>query len=131
VISEQQWHISIYYYPGILLERLRKTTKFIGNMSRDFEPGTFRLQVLSVSGALIASVQVLAFTVLLEDWIQLAQDRFQWWALVYTATKLKVPQSETNFLTSCATLSFWSIFHGVRTSAEYLLVRGAGVAQSV
>jgi hypothetical protein len=77
-IGKRQRHISRYYYPGILLERLRKTTKFIGDMSRDFEPGTSRLQALSVTGTLIASVQVLAFTVLLDDWIQLAQYRYQW-----------------------------------------------------
>ena len=32
------------------------------------------------------------------DWIELAQDRSRWWALVNAAMNLRVPQNEGNFL---------------------------------
>jgi hypothetical protein len=35
-----------------------------------------------------------------EDWMHLAQDRDQWWAVVYTVTNLGVPYKAGNFLTS-------------------------------
>ena len=34
------------------------------------------------------------------DWIELAQDRGRWWALVNAVKKLRVPQKAGNFLTS-------------------------------
>jgi len=34
------------------------------------------------------------------DWIDLAQDRDKWWALVNVIMNLQVPQNAGNFLTS-------------------------------
>jgi len=34
------------------------------------------------------------------DWIDMAQERHRWWALVNAAMNLKVPQNAGNFLTS-------------------------------
>jgi hypothetical protein len=40
------------------------------------------------------------------DWIDLAQDRNQWRALVNTAMNLRVPQNAGKFLSSCTIGSF-------------------------
>jgi hypothetical protein len=36
------------------------------------------------------------------DWIDIAQDREQWWALANTVLNLRVPQNAMEFLRSCA-----------------------------
>jgi hypothetical protein len=48
-------------------------------------------------------------------WIELAQDRDRWQALVNVVMKLYVPQNVGNFLTSCKLVSFSrrTLLHGV------------------
>ena len=49
------------------------------------------------------------------DWIDLAQDRGRWRVLVNAVTKLRVPQNERNFLSSCEPVRFSrrTLLHGV------------------
>jgi hypothetical protein len=49
------------------------------------------------------------------DWIDLAQGRDRWWALVKAVMNLQVPQNAGKFLTSCkpVSLSRRTLLHGV------------------
>ena len=40
------------------------------------------------------------------DWIELAQDRDRWWALITVVINLQVPYNSGNFLTSCKLVNF-------------------------
>jgi hypothetical protein len=40
------------------------------------------------------------------DWIDLAEDRYQWRALVNTIKNLRVPQNVGKFMSSCASGGF-------------------------
>jgi hypothetical protein len=42
-------------------------------------------------------------------WIRKAEDMEEWWVLVNTMTKLRVPWSPGNFFASWATLRFWRL----------------------
>jgi hypothetical protein len=49
------------------------------------------------------------------DWIELAQDRDRWWALLNAAMNLRIPYNVENFLTSCKLVRFSgkTVLHGV------------------
>jgi len=49
------------------------------------------------------------------DWIDLAEDRDRWWALVNEVMNLRVPENAGNFLTVCNLVSFSrrTLLHGV------------------
>jgi hypothetical protein len=51
------------------------------------------------------------------DWIELARDRYRWWALVDAVMNLWVPLNAGNFLTSCKLVSYSrrTLLHGVRS----------------
>jgi len=52
------------------------------------------------------------------DWIHLTLDRDQWWALVHTVMKLRIPYKAGNFWTSWVTVGFSrrTLLHGVNYS---------------
>jgi hypothetical protein len=49
------------------------------------------------------------------DWIDLAQDRDQWWSLVNTVMNLRVPENDGKFLSICTIGGFsrWAQLHEV------------------
>jgi hypothetical protein len=49
------------------------------------------------------------------DWIELAEDRNRWWAVVTGVMNLQVPFNLGNFLTSCKPVTFSkrTLLHGV------------------
>jgi len=59
------------------------------------------------------------------DWIRVAQDRSQWWAVVKAVMNLWVPQETGNFLTS---FSRRKLFHGVSYRLQTSLFLLVGIS---
>jgi hypothetical protein len=66
--------------------------------------GKRSLKNLDVDGRVILKWSLEKYYVVV-DWIDLAQERGQWWALMKTVMNLRAPHNAENFLSGRATVS--------------------------